>query len=394
MAITDKEIRALKAEGKKLKRGCGDGLRIEVRPTGVKYFYGRIKDKDHYVGSYPDLSLKEARQAWMKIKVGVAAPSRSGRTLADLVTRYLSSLTIRPSQIKDYSNKINKDILPMLGASTDLRELEFDNGGREKLIDMKRRIEGRGSLVVADRTFMVARQMFELAIDIRWMKGENPAMKSRFTDNGHISKPHPTIPFSQLGELLADLEESNTALYVKRAIKLELLSFVRAHSLVQMQWDQLIFDHAPRWVIPADTQGLKRKKGSDIDHVVPLTDGAVELIDLMRFNDHQAYVFKSVRKSQYPYLNPTCMNRALQNIAGGKYQRALTFHGLRALVTTAGMEVLETRYEVVDKLLGHVTAGDGGKIRKAYDRTEWFQERLSFLKAWEAELFKLGFQIS
>jgi len=226
------------------------------------------------------------------------------------------------------------------------------------------------------------------------MKGENPAMKSRFTENGHIAKPHPTISFDQLGELLADLEESSTSLLVKRAIKLELLSFVRAHSLVQMQWNQLILDHTPRWVIPAGTQGLKRKQGSTLDHVVPLTEGAVALIDLMRFNDHQDFVFKAVRASQYPYLHPTSMNSALSKIAGGKYRGALTFHGLRALVTTAGMEVLETRYEVVDKLLGHVTAGDGGKIRKAYDRTEWFQERLSFLKAWEAELFKLGFAIN
>ncbi|HET9329888.1 MAG TPA: Arm DNA-binding domain-containing protein, partial [Steroidobacteraceae bacterium] len=66
MALTDKEILALKPKEKKYKIFDGDGLYLLVHPKGGKYWYLKyhIAAQPHEVaiGAYPAVTLKLARE--------------------------------------------------------------------------------------------------------------------------------------------------------------------------------------------------------------------------------------------------------------------------------------------------------------------------------------------
>ena len=65
MALSYIFIKHLKPENKKYSVSDGRGLIIEVRPNGSKYWVIRYwvdgKEKRKHIGSYPEISLKEAR---------------------------------------------------------------------------------------------------------------------------------------------------------------------------------------------------------------------------------------------------------------------------------------------------------------------------------------------
>ena len=66
MALTDKEIQALKPREKRYKVTDGDGLYLLVNPAGGKYWYMKYylggRSQEVVFGAYPAVSLKLARE--------------------------------------------------------------------------------------------------------------------------------------------------------------------------------------------------------------------------------------------------------------------------------------------------------------------------------------------
>ena len=398
MAVTDKQIKSLKATGKKYKLSCGESLFVEVKPSGSASYRGRLKlldgkTREFYIGMVEGISLKEARQQWRSLKADSGGEKQkagsSQHTLEELADRWLMAAQCKQVTLNDYRNKIKADILPVLGADTPLAQLEWDRGGREKVMQMKDRIVERGSLEQANRVVQVARGMFNFAIvDLRWMKGENPALGSATLRTKRASQGHATISFDELPAFLIALEDCSSK-QARIAVKLTLMCFVRVGALAQMQWDQIDLDRK-LWVIPGDASGLKRDlETTNREHVVPLTNGMLKLIEqLRRINGHQKYCLpKQTHSSKLPHMSPSSVNRTIHRMG---YAGECTAHGLRALVTTAGLERMDFRYEVLDALLGHISKG---KIRGAYDRSEWLEQRREFLEAWEAVLIEVGLRL-
>ncbi|UCG17925.1 MAG: DUF4102 domain-containing protein, partial [Thiotrichales bacterium] len=80
MALTDTAIKGLKAGSKILKKTDADGLFIEVRTSGDKFFRFRYrnalgKEQTLSLGKYPNLSLAQARklrdEARQQLAVGI-----------------------------------------------------------------------------------------------------------------------------------------------------------------------------------------------------------------------------------------------------------------------------------------------------------------------------------
>jgi transposase len=64
--LSDSKIKSLKPKEKPYKISDGEGLIIEVKPTGKKIFRIRYrfegKEKTYTIGNYPIYSLREARE--------------------------------------------------------------------------------------------------------------------------------------------------------------------------------------------------------------------------------------------------------------------------------------------------------------------------------------------
>ena len=77
MALTETRLRALKVKDKPYKVADQRGLYIEVTPSGGKlwrfrYRIGKV-EKKLAIGSYPDISLKQAREATYEARHSVAS---------------------------------------------------------------------------------------------------------------------------------------------------------------------------------------------------------------------------------------------------------------------------------------------------------------------------------
>src|SRR5690554_4132603 len=73
MALTDTQIRKAKPSEKPVKLRDGNGLFLDLRPSGAKYWRCRFKmdgtEGTFTIGSYPDVSLSDARKERDRIKV-------------------------------------------------------------------------------------------------------------------------------------------------------------------------------------------------------------------------------------------------------------------------------------------------------------------------------------
>ena len=159
------------------------------------------------------------------------------------------------------------------------------------------------------------------------------------------------------------------------------MTFVRVGSLVPMKWNELDYEN-DLWQIP----GNRMKAGKD--HLVPLTDPIKEVLEVLRrFNGHDEYVFRSHRGRKKPHIDESALNQLLKRLGYGGRQTA---HGLRQLVTIAGVDVLKFPYEIISRQLAHA---QGNKIRQAYDRSTMLEERRDFMNKWCSELVHLGLKI-
>ena len=68
----------------------------------------------------------------------------------------------------------------------------------------------------------------------------------------------------------------------------------------------------------------------------------------------------------------------------------LNAHGIRAILMTAGQEVLGFPTEIIQRLLFHSI---GDKIRMAYNRSAMLDERRRFRNAWCDALLAQGLQV-
>ena len=198
-----------------------------------------------------------------------------------------------------------------------------------------------------------------------------------------MKKNNPCLSWKEVPQFLNELNENkaNGSEVVLAAIKLDIMTFVRVGSLVPMKWNELDYEN-DLWQIP----GNRMKAGKD--HLVPLTDPIKEVLEVLRrFNDHDEYVFRSHRGRKKPHIDESALNQLLKRLGYGGRQTA---HGLRQLVTIAGVDVLKFPYEVISRQLAHA---QGNKIRQAYDRSTMLEERRDFMNKWCDKLVHLGLKI-
>ena len=88
---------------------------------------------------------------------------------------------LKATTLKDYRNMLFNQIIPKFGAGTPIKNLAWDakqpdgKTGRQAILDFKKEIEGRGSMVASEKMLGVMRGMFAYSIDQAWMNEPHPA---------------------------------------------------------------------------------------------------------------------------------------------------------------------------------------------------------------------------
>ena len=410
--LTDTGIRALIPTEKRVLHSCGNSLFLLIEPLakgGGKSFIGRLrfppgrsgKQIEIRIGVYGKTSgkwsLKAARDEWERIKSwsrenhrdprellkeekAPKTPKRNLPTLGEAVGAFLERSKLKQSTLDDYANKLNNQVIPVLGESTTLESLEWENGGREKILKLKEGIEARGKLSQSDKVLLTMRLVFEAAIDRGWMKPPNPALGSKQARSGHKPTPNPSLSWGQVPKFFEDLEANkvNASPLMIAAVKMTMLTFLRVGSMVPVRWDELDYEQM-LWVIPGE-----RMKSGD-QHEVPITKQMKLLFDeLYKFNGDHPYAFYSHRGGKYPHINPYSINKTLVSLG---YKDVTTAHGMRSLALTAGQEVLGYPHTTIQRQMAHAI---GDKVRQSYDRAKFLDERRAFMDEWCSALEASG----
>jgi integrase len=392
--LTDTQVKNAKCRDKPYKLFDGGGLYIEVMPTGsklwrMKFIQANGKESRLALGSYPEISLIEARQKRSdarKLKANDIDPGHAKKEKARLAKEKAEQTferiardwhanrlsTWSESTAKDTLRRLEADIFPEIG------NMPIDAIKHRHMIAALRKIESRGAQEVAHRVKATCARIFTYA-NQQGIENKNPA--ADLTDvlkpakAGHFA----AITADELPAFLAAMDKNDARLFkpTRIALRLMMLLFVRTSELIETPWSEIDLDKG-EWIIP--WQRMKRGKltvnPDKTNHHVCLSTQALELLkELHTLTGHGKYLFPNQRDHEKPMSNGAIL-MALRRLG---YQNKMTGHGFRALAMSTIKERLGYRHEVVDRQLAHAQKD---KVASAYDRAQFLTERKVMMQDW------------
>lgn len=385
MPLTDIAIRNAKPGVKPVKMFDESGLFVIVTPSGGKWwrFKYRFEGKEKLLslGTYPEVSLKDARErrdASRKLladnidpsdnrkAVKVANAERAANSFEIVAREWLSKNehTWATNHHGRILQRLVNDIFPYLGKRpiADITPVE--------LLKVIRRIEERGVLETAHRALANCSQVFRYGVatgraerdpsgDLR---GALASTKNKQTHFAAITDP------KEVGALLRALDGYDGTAVVKAALQLAPLVFVRPGELRAAEWADIDLKNAEwRFVVTK----------TNTPHIVPLSKQAVEILqELQPRTGDGKYVFPSPRSNQRP-MSDNAILSAMRRMDIGK--DVMSGHGFRAMARTILDEVLGERIDLIEHQLAHAVKDPNGR---AYNRTSHLPERKRMMQRW------------
>lgn len=383
MTLSDAAIRKAKPADKATRLFDGGGLYLEVSPTGGKLWRWKYrfdgKEKRLALGTYPDVSLSDARARHADArKVLAAGVDPSEQRKAEKLARAenaensfgavaLEMLTMRAkknanSTVVRNLRIVEKDLNPYIGL------MPISEITAPILLSTLRKIEKRGAVETAHRARGIAGMVFRYAIATGRAE-RNPA-----TDLIGALEPAQTKHFASLTEpsevapLLRALWGYEGSPTVTAALKLAPLLFARPGELRTARWNDIDLGVA-EWRYIASKTGTA--------HIVPLSKQAVAVLEALQpITGRGEYVFPSLHGKGRP-MSENTVNAAMRRM--GFDSKTMTAHGFRAMARTILDEVLGFRPDYIEHQLAHAVRDPNGR---AYNRTAHLTERKMMMQAW------------
>jgi len=385
--LSEMKVQKAKPQGKPISLFDGGGLYLLVTPSGGKLwrFKYRFEGKEKKIafGSYPEISLLDARQSRDEARRQLAKgidPSAERRaqkqaTIQEIETfeliarewhkRFFSTWSVRYAET--LMSRLELYIFPWIGKRP-IAEIKAP-----ELLAVLRRIESRGILDTTQRVRIICCQVFRYAVvtgraerdPTTDLKGALPQPQK--THRAAITEP------KKVGELLRSIDSYQGSFVVQCALKLAPLVFLRPGELRRGEWEEIDFENA-EWNIPAGRMKMKEP------HLVPLSKQAIEILtELKKLTGTGRYVFPG-RTSERP-MSDNAILAALRNMGYAKEE--MSGHGFRAMARTILDEVLQFRPDFIEHQLAHAVRDPNGR---AYNRTSHLAERRRMMQQWASYL--------
>lgn len=393
MPLTDTAIKKAKAETKQRKLYDERGLFLLLNPKGGKWWRFKYlfdgKEKLLSLGTYPDVSLKQARErrdeARKQVAAGIDPGEHRKAKKAAKEAKWANSFEVvgrewfgknAPNWSKKHSDRIIsslvRDVFPWLG-NKPIAEVT-----PPELLQTIRRIEERGALETAHRTLANCGQIIRYAIatgraprDISAdLRGAIPPFRGK-KHLAAITEP------KKVGKLLRLLDTYEGTLPVRCALRLAPLVFVRPGELRHAQWEDIDLENGEWRYLVTKTK---------TQHIVPLARQAIEVLeDLKPLTGRGKYVFPSARspRGDRP-MSDNAILAAMRSMGIDKEE--MSGHGFRAMARTILDEVLGFRPDFIEHQLAHAVRDPNGR---AYNRTAHLAERHKMMQDWADYLDKL-----
>lgn len=385
--LSDIAIRNAKAAGKPRKLADGNGLNLLVHPNGSKYFQLRYtlhgKEKTLQLGTYPDMSLSNARQAakaarnlvvegidpvQQKRRQSESKAIESETTFKSVAIEWL----IMKDKISDsYRSKIiatfEGNVYPRIGG------LPVNEITSPLLLSTLRKMEARGALELMGKCRAWLRQVFDYAKATGKMKGDNPASCLVDVLKKPESQGYPAFNSpNDAGQFLRRLTEYHGRTETKLAIWLLLLTAKRPSELRAAHWSEFDLDKA-EWTIPKERMKTRQP------HTVTLSLQAVgALKELHQLTGYQVLLFPGNDPTKP--ISEMTLTKAFK-LLWPEYR--IVPHGCRHFFSTMANEHGHFRNDVIEAALAHK---DKDAIRGTYNRATYIEERRKLSQWWAEEL--------
>lgn len=380
--LTEIAVRDLKPKAQRFMKADRDGLYIEVVPSGIKYWWfvsqAGGKRKKFALGKYPDLSLKEAREACAlkKREVGIALGlDVPGVRFEELAEEWYRTriLPLSANYSRTVRMRLDKYLLPGFRG----RPAAFIKG--KEILALCKEIETAGYVETAHRVLDIFAAVFQFGIPTGIVPADptaglsanlQPVRASHFaalTDRRDVAALMTAIRFYRQSR-------------VRNALYFSAYTFCRPGEVRGALWREVDFARS-EWRIPAE-----RMKGNR-EHVVPLACQAVEVLENERvlldgLGIVSDFVFPSERSAARP-MSENTVRMAIRSMGFGPDK--MSAHGFRHMASTILNESGLWSADAIEMQLAHSSGG----VREIYNQAKYMPERVRMMQWYADELDRL-----
>lgn len=365
----------------------GGGLRLTVAKTGAKKWLLRFtirgKRREMGLGSYPDVSLAEARQRASEARLLAASgtdPIEARRVALEEIPSFTSCAAryIRAHRHgwrnrkhgRQWVSTLKRYVRPVIG------EKAIDTVSTEDVLkvlspiwttktETAKRIQGRMENIL---DYAAAHQYRDSMNPARW-RGHLDKLLPKPSRVKPVSH-HPAMPYSEVPAFMQELAANPCT--SSCALRFLILTACRTSEVLQAQWSEIDSRNGV-WTIPA----CRMKAGRE--HRVPLVPEALAILESVPRIEGNPYIFAGAKKG-----------RPLSNLALLQLMRGMGYgvngergpyvpHGFRSSFRDWSGEVSTFPRDVAEMALAHVIEN---KVEAAYRRGDLFAKRTRMMQQW------------
>jgi integrase len=342
------------------------------------------KQRQLYIGPYPDVSLKEARakrdEARKLLQEGT---DPAARKQANKRARKIEAVNAFEAVARDFLERktrlwsprhkanavarLERHIFPALGN----RPIAKIDG--PELLAVIRKIESRGAHEMAHRVRALCGQIFRYGISCG-VCSRDPAGDLRGALTPVQKTNFPTVPLEELPALLHAIDTCEEApacrdRQTRLATQILALTLLRTGELRKGLWEQVNWGERT-WSLEAEAMKKRRP------HVVPLAPQVVALLEELReLTGQSRFMFPGEGRK-----GVMSENTILYSLHALGYKGRMTGHGFRSLGSTILHEA-GFNSDHIELQLAHVQEN---KVKRAYNHAKWLDQRREML-AWYAD---------
>ncbi len=394
--VTDKTLRAWLNTGP-VDRSIGNGLTFVATAAGalkgqaswiLRYRFGGVA-REKVLGRYPDLSLKDAREAArlnrarIQQGVDVAAEKRAERLKAQEQTtvaalaqawydRHIAKTYKHPEVVLRVIRRHVEPVIGKLGVA-EVRPLHIDK--------VLTRILDAGAPTVANDALRYLFRMFHFAVKRRWIDA-NPVSGFEISDAGgtEVSRQR-WLNRDELAAFAKAMQDTpNFGRQNELAVWLLLALCVRKMELLSAQWTEFDLERGVWSLHPSRT-----KKNQSID--IPLAAPVLRWLEEVQvFSCNSEYLFPArrlihmkggvPRRNRFGHISPDTLNVALRRLPLDDIEH-FTVHDMRRTARTH-MAALGVDRFVAERALNHKVRD----VEGVYNQYDYFEERKVALERW------------
>ncbi|MGR9412236.1 tyrosine-type recombinase/integrase [Rhizobium leguminosarum] len=362
------------------KHSDGGGLWLHKRDDGAGQWVLRYtihsRRREMGLGSIQDVSLKDARGAAEKWR-GVAAKGldpiserererrEAEKRLHLLEDVARDAFESRKAELKGdgkagrWFSPLETHILPKLGKKPVADIDQIDIRDTLKPIWHSKAETARKAL---NRLSICMRHAAALGHEVDLQAAEKA--RALLGQQRHQAENIPALPWLEVPAFYASLSDGTIT---HLALRLLILTGVRSAPLRFLRPDEQI--QGDVWTIPGERQ--KGRKDKTPDFRVPLVPEALAIIEQAKPLARDGYLFPSVKKG---VISDATMSRLME-----RREMAARPHGFRSSLRDWIAETTDTPFDVAEMMLAHKV---GGKVERAYKRTDFLEQRRKLLERW------------